>query len=303
MDKRVRVFDLEHLNAPPLVADETIDKLRCVAYCQDDTLLLVSYIDKPNLEYVVQVVDAVIHVDHRVWDARTLTKVRTLETSGAVRSTEVSKDGRYVLYVHLPCGVPADPCCSSYIMMACRYITTADGKFAKVWDGASFAEIKSLESVNGEVESASYCPEANLLATGGEDMWVHVYDATTYEQRDVCKGVYVCVCAYASTPQTQGTMARCTVCAFLPPQRRWRVGQRMGRYEFGRWRRAAATAVRGDMSLSGPTTRTACNFTRSCFRCSHTLLPGATNVFRTPTPLQRRWAPTALPSCCHTPTC
>lgn len=73
-----------------------------------------------------------------------------------------------------------------------RYITTADGKFAKVWDGASFAEVKSLESVNGVVESASYCPEANLLATGGEDMWVHVYDATTLEQRDVCKGIGLC---------------------------------------------------------------------------------------------------------------
>lgn len=52
MDKRVRVFDLERPDAPPMEADEAIDKLRCVAYCQDDTLLLVAYSDKPNLECV-----------------------------------------------------------------------------------------------------------------------------------------------------------------------------------------------------------------------------------------------------------
>lgn len=115
-----------------------------------------------------------------MWDARTLTKVRTLETSGAVTSAEVSKDGR--------CGLGCHQSHTHVMFATTRFITTADGKYAKVWDSGSFAEVKSLESANGVVESASYCPEANLLATGGEDMWVHVYDATTYEQRDVCKG-------------------------------------------------------------------------------------------------------------------
>lgn len=52
MDKRVRVFDLERPDAPPMESEEMIDKLHCVVYCQDDTLLLVSYSDKRNLEYV-----------------------------------------------------------------------------------------------------------------------------------------------------------------------------------------------------------------------------------------------------------
>ncbi len=53
MDKVVRVYDLAQPDAPPQKSGETIDKLRCVVFCQDDNLLLVSYIDKPNLEYVV----------------------------------------------------------------------------------------------------------------------------------------------------------------------------------------------------------------------------------------------------------
>lgn len=52
-------------------------------------------------------------ISHRLWDVRTGTIVRTLETKASVTSAEVSQDG--------------------------RYITTADGTSIKFWDANQYA--------------------------------------------------------------------------------------------------------------------------------------------------------------------
>lgn len=146
MDRKLRVYDLQRPEAPPQVSGEGEDKLRSAQFTQGDSSLLVTYMDKPGIH---------------VWDARTLTHVRTVESSGPVTSVEVAFDDQYV--------------------------TTADGKFIKVWEGSSLREHKSMETPY-QVESASYCPVVNRLAAGGEDMWVHLYHGDTYEELDVNKG-------------------------------------------------------------------------------------------------------------------
>jgi serine-threonine kinase receptor-associated protein len=68
-----------------------------------------------------------------VWDVRTGTVARTLESRGAVTSIEVT-----------PCG---------------RYVVTADGKQVDFRDAATFDLLKSHACEGYEVESASYAPE------------------------------------------------------------------------------------------------------------------------------------------------
>jgi len=50
-EKLVRIFDLEKPDTEPEVLQEAPDKVRGVAFLQDDKLLLTSYIDKPGIGY------------------------------------------------------------------------------------------------------------------------------------------------------------------------------------------------------------------------------------------------------------
>ena len=48
-ERLVRIYDLEKPEVEPEILQETPDRVRGVAYLQDDKLLLTSYIDKPGL--------------------------------------------------------------------------------------------------------------------------------------------------------------------------------------------------------------------------------------------------------------
>ncbi|KAE8772112.1 Serine-threonine kinase receptor-associated protein [Hordeum vulgare] len=91
-----------------------------------------------------------------LWDVRSGKIVQTLETKAPVTSAEVSQDG--------------------------RFITTADGSSVKFWDANHFWLVKSYD-MSCTVESASLEPKSgSKFITGGEDMWVHVYDFFTGEE-------------------------------------------------------------------------------------------------------------------------
>lgn len=51
-EKLLRVFDLARPEAPPAELAPAPDALRCTAWVHDNTCLLVSYLDKPNVECV-----------------------------------------------------------------------------------------------------------------------------------------------------------------------------------------------------------------------------------------------------------
>ncbi|KAE8769937.1 serine-threonine kinase receptor-associated protein-like [Hordeum vulgare] len=98
----------------------------------------------------------------RLWDVRSGKIVQTLETKAPVTSAEVSQDG--------------------------RFITTADGSSVKFWDANHFGLVKSYD-MSCTVESASLEPKSgSKFITGGEDMWVHVYDFFTGEEIACNKG-------------------------------------------------------------------------------------------------------------------
>jgi serine-threonine kinase receptor-associated protein len=138
-EKLIRIFDLARPEAPPQILPQAHDNIRCTAWAHDNTVLLVSYLDKPNID---------------IWDVRSGSGVvKTLETKGTVTSIEVGEGD--------------------------RWIVTADGSNVDFRDGASFDLKKQHSVTEYEVETASYCPERGRFVAAGTDMWVHLHDFET----------------------------------------------------------------------------------------------------------------------------
>lgn len=100
------------------------------------------------------------HAGCSVWDVRTQQIVKTLETSKTVLSLEIVDSNLFI---------------------------TADDKFVKLWDANTYQVLQSF-TLPYQVESATYSPQKQRFAAGGEDMWVHLYDSATGEEVDTNKG-------------------------------------------------------------------------------------------------------------------
>jgi serine-threonine kinase receptor-associated protein len=99
---------------------------------------------------------------NRLWDVRTGKIVQTLETKAPVTSAEMSSDG--------------------------RFITTTDGSCVKFWDANYFGLVENY-NMPCVVESASLDPKyGDKFVSGGEDMWVRVFDFFTGEEIACNKG-------------------------------------------------------------------------------------------------------------------
>lgn len=147
-EKLLRIFDLNRPELPPQELPMAHDKIRCAAWAHDNSVLLVSYLDKPNID---------------IWDVRTGTGVvKTLESKGIVTSIEVTDGGRWVV--------------------------TADGTSVTFRDGASLNVIKEHVVSDYEVETATFCPERERFVVGGTDMWVHLHDFNTGEELESGRG-------------------------------------------------------------------------------------------------------------------
>ncbi|GBG86416.1 hypothetical protein CBR_g41412 [Chara braunii] len=97
----------------------------------------------------------------RVWDVRSKSVVRILSTRSPVTSVEVSRDG--------------------------RYITISAGNEVQVWDGITYMFVKNL-TMQAPIESASFYPSTGRLISGGDDMWVRLFDFDSGEELDCNKG-------------------------------------------------------------------------------------------------------------------
>ena len=135
-ERLLRIFDLQRPEAPPLTLPPAHDNIRCATWALNNTVLLVSYLDKPNVD---------------VWDVRSNAGVvRTLESKGTVTSIELADGG--------------------------KYLVTADGGAVTFRDGESFSTIKEHTVTDYQVETASYCPQKGRFVAAGSDMWVHFHD-------------------------------------------------------------------------------------------------------------------------------
>ncbi|CAI9766088.1 unnamed protein product [Fraxinus pennsylvanica] len=93
VEKLLRIFDLNRPDVPPTEVEKSPVSVRTVAWLHSDQTILSSCIDMGGA---------------RLWDVRTATIVRTLETVSSVTCVEVSQEG--------------------------RYITSTDGSTVKFWD-------------------------------------------------------------------------------------------------------------------------------------------------------------------------
>lgn len=145
-EKLIRLYDLERPEAPPQEISGSPDKIRTASLHPQDNVLLTAFVDKPGIS---------------VWDMRSASIVRNLETTSIVTSIEVQPDGS-------------------------RY-TTADGHEVRVWDGDSLKVVKS-HRFEYEVESASLCRSKGRIAAGGGDLWVHLHDYDSGVELECNKG-------------------------------------------------------------------------------------------------------------------
>ncbi|KAI9117286.1 hypothetical protein K1719_011452 [Acacia pycnantha] len=147
LEKILRIYDLNRPDAPPREIEKSPGSIRTVTWLHNDQTILSSCTDMGGV---------------RLWDIRSGQIVHTLDTKSSVTSTEVSRDGRYIL--------------------------TADGSTVKFWDANIYNLVKSYD-MPCTVESASLEPKyGNKFVAGGEDMWVRVFDFHTGDEIACNKG-------------------------------------------------------------------------------------------------------------------
>mmetsp|Transcript_39206 Transcript_39206/g.54429 ORF Transcript_39206/g.54429 Transcript_39206/m.54429 type:complete len:332 (+) Transcript_39206:402-1397(+) len=146
MEKKLRIYNLSRPDADPEVIDNLSSAIRSALWFQNDTLLLSSHSDKAGIS---------------IWDKRTLSLVRELETPAPVTCMELSQDGRW--------------------MTACA------GRDILFWETAKMEVVKT-HTMEFSIESASLHPNADKFVAGGEDMWVRLHDFRTGEELECNKG-------------------------------------------------------------------------------------------------------------------
>ncbi|MEW5313656.1 MAG: hypothetical protein WDW38_005204 [Sanguina aurantia] len=96
-----------------------------------------------------------------VYDMRSLSQVQMMQTAAPVTSVELSFDA--------------------------QYLTMTDGRSVRFMEANGLQLLKEL-TVPRTCESASWAPSKRRFVTGGEDMWVYVYDYDTGLEIECNKG-------------------------------------------------------------------------------------------------------------------
>jgi serine-threonine kinase receptor-associated protein len=144
-DKILRIFYLNKPDAEPLKIEGHGQAIKVALWCKDGNTII-SAAQEPGL---------------RIWDARTLSLVKTQPTKAPITGLEISLDG--------------------------KHLTTTAGKEVTFWDANTFEPIKTYP-LSIELNSASLSPDASFFAVGGTDHWVRVYEFQTGKELEVHKG-------------------------------------------------------------------------------------------------------------------
>lgn len=175
-ERLVRIYDLEKPEVEPEILSEAPDRIRGVAYLQNDKLLLTSYIDKPGLG---------------VWDLRTQRIVRTMETSKIVTSIEVMPDSSYVVTADgteakfwdgASLGLKKSFAQSYSVESATfcpekgRFAVGGEDMWVHLHDYATGEEVECNKGHHGPVHTVRFAPGGESYASGSEDGTIRIWE-------------------------------------------------------------------------------------------------------------------------------
>lgn len=175
-EKLVRIFDLEKPDAEPQLLPEAPDKVRGVAFLQDDKLLLTSYIDKPGIG---------------VWDMRKPGIVRTMETDKIVTSIEVMPDSGYVVTADgtevkfwdgasLGMKKAYSQAYSVESATFCpekgRFVVAGEDMWVHLHDYSTGEEVECNKGHHGPVHTVRFAPGGESYASGSEDGTIRIWE-------------------------------------------------------------------------------------------------------------------------------
>lgn len=142
----LRIFDVEQPDTAPQEFPKAESGIRSALFLNGDKLILTAYADAKGIG---------------VWDARSGSCVKTLETENPVTCFDLTFDG--------------------------SVLTTTDGHHIRFWDTTSLSAFKE-HTVAYPVEAASYCPSRKRFAAGGGDMWVRLHAMEDARELECNKG-------------------------------------------------------------------------------------------------------------------
>ncbi|XP_010925262.1 uncharacterized protein [Elaeis guineensis] len=176
VEKMLRIFDLNHPDAPPREVDKSPGSIRTVAWLHSDQTILSSCTDIGGV---------------RLWDVRSGNIVQTLETKSPVTSAEVSQDGRYITTAdgssvkfwdanhfglvksyNMPCTVES---ASLEPKLGNRFIAGGEDMWIHVFDFHTGEQITCNKGHHGPVHCVRFSPVGESYASGSEDGTIRIW--------------------------------------------------------------------------------------------------------------------------------
>ncbi|KAJ0977833.1 hypothetical protein J5N97_013307 [Dioscorea zingiberensis] len=187
LEKVLRIFDLNHPEAPPSELDKSPGSIRTVAWLHSDQTILSSCTDIGGV---------------RLWDVRSGKIVQTLETKSPVTSAEVSQDGRYITTADgstvkfwdayhfglvksysMPCTVESASLEPKYGL---KFIAGGEDMWVHVFDFHTGEEIACNKGHHGPVHCVRFSPGGESYASGSEDGTIRIWQTghTTLDEKE-----------------------------------------------------------------------------------------------------------------------
>lgn len=175
-EKLLRIYDLQRPDAAPTELSKAQDNIRVTHWIGDNQLLLVSYLDKPNVD---------------VWDVRMGEVARSLGSQGTVTSIEVTPCGRYIVTAD---GKQVDfrdaasfdlvksHACEGYEVESAsfapergRFVTGGSDMWVRLHDFETGQELEVCKGHHGPVHNVRFAPGGATYASGSEDGTIRIW--------------------------------------------------------------------------------------------------------------------------------
>ncbi|KAL9269194.1 Serine-threonine kinase receptor-associated protein-like protein [Drosera capensis] len=176
LEKVLRIYDLNHPDAPPRELDKSPGSVRTVTWLHSDQTILGTCTDIGGV---------------RLWDVRSGKIVQTLETNSSVTSAEVSRDGRYITTAdgtsikfwdannfsfvksyEMPCIVESASLEPKY---GDKFIAGGEDMWVRVFDFHTGEEIACNKGHHGPVHCIRFSPGGESYASGSEDGTIRIW--------------------------------------------------------------------------------------------------------------------------------